>query len=140
MAVHTESRAFGRMTVEGERRAALIEATTALEVAIADFCRSPNGKYRYGARVPRAEKSASNLLTEIGKTIMLQYVFPVLFEEEEFPGDLIKKCIDANTTRNNIIHNRQRDVAPDEVEEYLTAIRDACTSLHAFTQAAPCSE
>jgi hypothetical protein len=121
----------------GSDRAALTEAASALEAAVHHFARSP----RAGALLPSSlrerlgDGSLSTLADRdhLGFSRFVSYLLPILLPEEELPSALLRRCRDAIEQRNQIVHGEQRQVDPDRLKQFLTAVRTLCETLMRWT-------
>jgi len=114
----------------GHRRAALMEAVSALEVAISQFSQrvKPDEWSTQLANRTTAERFQSHV-NHIGMTCTISYLLPVLYPEEKLPGALLASCRNAIEERNAIVHRGQRDVEEKQLNEYLDSIRQLCAIL-----------
>lgn len=119
----------------GYSRSALTEAVTALEVAINTFGKSPEAQQKlagiFGERVgvPRLAKQIDHL----GLSGSLNYLLPILLDEELLPRQTLTGCQEAVAERQNVVHTGQRDV--NAIDRYIASIRACCSVLLAFSQA-----
>lgn len=118
----------------GHRRSALTEATTALEAAISEFSNQPKAEEAFGPRTSERMNATSlkNWIEHMGLSGTIHYLFPVIFPEEKMPTDILTNCQEAILQRQNVVHNRQRDVQEDRLSVYLEAIRKMCRLLQAY--------
>lgn len=124
-----------RLASQGLRRNALVDAVTALEVALNDFARNaPDGRL---ARFQPAIESqhVSALIEKVGLRGAFGVAIPLLLAEEEFPADLLGRCRTAIEKRNMIVHQGARDVDPVELNELLAALKHACCVLTTLNRA-----
>lgn len=115
----------------GSRRAALLDAVTALEISISEFSQSPNARRAFGDIVSR-RMDITSLKTQIdrlGNSSTIKYLFPVIFSENTMPTETLKICSDAIDERNNVIHNGQRDVSSKKIHKYIDAMDQVCRKL-----------
>lgn len=121
----------------GHRRSALAEAMTALEVAISRFSRSPDADSEFGSLF--AERlgldSLKGQIRRLGLTATLNYLFPLIFPEDQLPIEVLRSCQEANTQRQNVVHEGQRDVDERKLNLYLRAIRKMCSILDKYSHA-----
>ena len=121
----------------GHRRSALTEAVTALEVAIANFSRSPNAEQAFGSLasermdIPSLKKSVDHL----GLSCTIRYLFPRIFSADKVPTAVLRECQEAIDERQNVVHNGQRDVKEAKLSKYVTAIRTMCRLLESYQAA-----
>jgi hypothetical protein len=110
------------------RRAALVEAVTALEVAIADFAKRPKAQEAFGPVL--AERfdtpSLKAQVDHLGLSGAIRYLLAVIFPPDRLPTALLRDCQQAVEERNNVVHRGQRDVAKDKLLPYLASIRELC--------------
>jgi hypothetical protein len=80
------------LEADGQRRSALTEAITALEVALYEFARHPNAERAFGPLL--AERiSASSLLHQVkhmGLTGSVSYLLPVILTEADLPKGVVQ--------------------------------------------------
>jgi hypothetical protein len=115
----------------GQRRNSLAEAITALEISIADFCRAPNAERLLKPEIQERLNISSlkDVSKRLGLTSSINYLFPILFTEEQLPTTILRTCQSAIIERQNIVHNGQRDVKPGKLMGYLSSIRQMCAIL-----------
>lgn len=126
----------------GLRRTALVDAVTALEVAISDFAKSPRSDRAFGRTLAdrMAVGSLKSQVEHMGVSGTVRYLFPVIFPEEVVPGDLLKACQRAVDERNNVVHNGQRDVEEKRVLRAVSSIKKLCRVLRQLTESEPPGE
>lgn len=98
---------------KGYRRSALIEAVSALEIAVYSFCQNPNLNELMKPPEITNRIDYENLKSQsehLGFSGSIRYLIPLLFPPEILPNKFLYKCYEAIQIRNNVIHNRQRDV------------------------------
>jgi hypothetical protein len=82
---------FARMD---HRRAALVEAVTALEVAISEFAKSPKAQEAFGSVL--AERfdtpSLKSQVEHLGLSGGVRYLLAVIFSPERLPTNLLRAC------------------------------------------------
>ncbi|AZG76339.1 hypothetical protein [Methylocystis rosea] len=114
---------------QGNRRNALVEAVTALEVALGKFTRRVDAgaleRFRPGLEVA----SIKSLREKVGFRGSFGIVIPLLFSEAEFPAALLETCREAIDLRNNVVHNGKRDVNSDLLWKMISAIESSCRIL-----------
>jgi hypothetical protein len=116
----------------GRRRNALIEAVTALEVAINNFGRAfknelPQSITSILTRVNM--QSLPKYINHLGLEATCHYLLPLLIAEDIFGKNSFQICWDAINERNNVVHNGQRDIDPKKLPIYLTTVRNLCETL-----------
>lgn len=120
----------------GHRRSALTEAITALEVAASHFSRNPDTVSELGSRY--AERLGLSTLkgqvSRLGLTATLNYLFPLIFTEDQLPTRVLKPCQEAINQRQNVVHQGQRDVDDKKLNLYLRSIRQLCSILDQYSQ------
>jgi hypothetical protein len=118
---------------EEHRRAALTEATTALEVAVYEFAASPDADQAFGKRFAKrlGVNTLGNQVDRFGLRGTVRYLLPLLFSEEQLPTEVLKGCQAAIDDRQNVVHNGQRDVGAAKLGLYLRSIRRLCDILGA---------
>jgi hypothetical protein len=119
----------------GRRRTALVEAVTALEVAISEFAKSPLANEAFGKTLAGRmdTDSLKAQVDHMGNSGTIKYLFPVIFPEDQLPNDLLKACQKAVEERNNVVHNGQRDVGQKKVLNYVISIERLCGVLRGYT-------
>ena len=117
----------------GERRVALTEAVSALDIAIAQFAERATPE-KWTATVAGRASAAhfKNHVEHLGMTCTVEYLLPIIFSEEQVSASILKSCLDAINERNTVIHRGQRDVDSDKLRGYLHAIRELCHKLRQF--------
>jgi len=118
------------------RRAALVEAVTALEVAISEFSKSPKAQEAFGSLL--AERfdtpSLKTQVEHLGLSGGVRYLLAVILSPEQLPTHLLRSCQQAVEERNNVVHRGQRDVAEDRLRAYLDSIRQVCSILALYRE------
>jgi hypothetical protein len=113
---------------EGHGRSAIIEAVSALEIAVSSF--SKKGKLdRLVTNDLLSRFDASQLQSQVkhmGFSGSLSYLFPILFPDEVLPIKILKHCQEVIQLRNNIVHNGQRDVVEKEARSLVASVRQTC--------------
>lgn len=119
----------------GHRRSAVIEATTALEVALVNFSKKPNfEKFDLPTDIGRIDiANLGNQIKHSGTSLSIRYLLPILFKEEVLSTELLSKCQQAITVRNNIIHKGQRDIKTDLAKELILALKKCSEILMEYT-------
>ena len=119
----------------GHRRSAVIEATTALEVALVNFSKNPNfEKFDFPTDIGRIDiANLGNQRKHLGFSASIRYLLPILFKEEVLSTELLNKCQTAIVARNNIIHEGQRDIKTDLAEELILALKQCSEILMEYT-------
>jgi hypothetical protein len=111
-------------------RAALIEAVSALEIAVTQFVSKSNSADWFYQNPERfGVDSIEQHREHLGFSGTMSYLFPMIFTEEQVPTTTLKDCREAIAERNNVIHSGQRTVSPDKLSRYLKAIRQICDFL-----------
>ena len=113
----------------GHRRSAITEAVTALEVAVFDFARRQEDVLDATISSRVNVSSLKNWIEHMGLSGTLNYLFPLIFSEEQIPSDVLGGCQEAIQQRQNVVHNGQRDVREDTLSLCLHSIRSACRLL-----------
>jgi hypothetical protein len=120
----------------------LVDAVTALEVAISDFAKSPLPDRAFGRTLAdrMAVGSLKAQVEHMGVSGTIRYLFPVIFPDDAVPGDLLKACQRAVDERNNVVHNGQRDVEEKRVLKSVTSIEKLCRILRHLMESEPPEE
>lgn len=124
------------LTATGHRRSAIIEAVTALEIAVNSFSKAPSlDSILDRDIVERVDgKSFANQVDHLGFSTTVKYLLPIVFKEEVLPKELLKHCQEAITIRGSVVHHGQRDVAEIIVTPLIRAIKKTCIILRQYTQ------
>ena len=120
---------------DGFRRSAVIEAVTALEVALSRFAESPHLDMLDAdllARVPA--ESLKPQVEHLGFTGSFKYLIPLLFNDTLASRELLERCWEAIDVRQAVVHHGQRDVDESRVRGLLNAIRTMCGLLQRLTR------
>ena len=121
------------LAAEGNRRNALVEAVTALEVSLSEFakkCQLDVVK-RFGEGV--GAENVQALISKVGLRGAFAFALPLLFTETRFPRSLLEQCRAAIDKRNNIVHRGARGLDEDELRKVISAIEMASTILEEAT-------
>lgn len=123
-----------RLAENGHTRSALTEAVTALEVAVHEFGRDNNANLTFGSIMASrlGTQTLKKQIEDMGLTGTINYLFPVIFTEEQMPKELLESCQNAITERQNVVHNGQRQVDRKKLYSFLASIRKMCTILNKF--------
>lgn len=120
---------------KGHSRSALTEGVTALEVAVADFAKDFKANKLSKQLSERIDiSSLKKYLERVGLTGTINYVFPVLFSEEQMSKELLKDCQEAINQRQNVVHGGQREVQEDNLLRFLSSIRKMCSILRTYRE------
>jgi hypothetical protein len=119
----------------GFRRSALIEAVSALEIAVVNFSKAPRwDKIVAPDIVGRIDtRSLASQVEHLGFSGTLRYLIPILVDREILPSELLSNCYDALMERHNIIHNGQRDIPKKKLLPLIMAVRQVCGTLENLT-------
>jgi hypothetical protein len=120
----------------GYRRSAIIEAITALEVAVTRFADAPEiDSFLETSISSRVDVSAlGNQVEHLGLSGTMRYLLPLLFSDSLLPTSLVSQCQQAIRIRGNVVHQGQRDIDPEILMPMLKSIRDTCNILASFTK------
>jgi hypothetical protein len=120
-----------RLARIGHTRSALSEAITALEVAIHEFARNSRAGNIFDPLLANRMgiDSLKNQINHLGLSGTVNYLFPVLFSEEQMPTEILKTCQEAIFQRQNVVHQGQRGVNPQKLALYLASVRKICLIL-----------
>jgi hypothetical protein len=112
----------------------LTEAVTALEVAISEFVNRPDVEKALKPLMTERMNVASlkNWYKRIGLSGTVNYLFPLIFLEDKLPTEILKGCQKAVKERQNVVHNKQRDVSKDKLIIYINSIKRLCWILEEF--------
>lgn len=122
-----------RLASQGARRNALVDAVTAIEVAVNKFARGLHADRLARFRPGLEPTSAPALFAKVGLRGAFGVALPLLLTEEEFPEELLQHCRAAIEKRNAIVHQGSRDVDQTELAKFLSAAKRACELLEHFS-------
>lgn len=118
----------------GHGPAALTEAVTALEVAVARFAARPASNRIFEALRGRLDvQSLSKQVKRLGLSGTMRYLLPVLLPESVLPRGVLEDCWKAIDQRQCVVHKGQREVEADVLRRSLAAIRRLCKVLEGAT-------
>jgi hypothetical protein len=117
------------------RRSAVIEAVSALEMAVDQFCKFPaHHLLRSDVELrPKILKSLHSQSEHLGFSTTFKYLIPLLLGPNQLPNDLLSSCNDAIDTRNQLVRGGQRDVSPERASTLVQSVRSACLVLRGLT-------
>jgi hypothetical protein len=111
-------------------RASLIEAVSALEIAVTQFVsKSDSADWFYKDKERFGVESIEEHRKHLGFTATVSYLFPMIFTDEQVPTATLMDCREAIAERNNVVHSGQRSVNPEKLERYLKSMRQLCEFL-----------
>jgi hypothetical protein len=117
-------------------RSAMIEAVTALEVALNAFAARPRLEdallKTYVERL--GLKSFKSVVEHLGFTASWTYLIPLILQAPVLPSEVVRGCCEAINQRQNIVHNGQRTVKDEIMMRSLHDIRIACKVLSDLTE------
>lgn len=120
----------------GYRRSAIIEALSALEIAVYEFSKAP--KLEQLLTTNLANRIDANSLNQqvkhLGFSGTIRYLVPVLFSAEVLPREVLDKCYQAIQVRNNVVHNGQRDVKVKQSDDLIAGVSRLCKVLIEYTK------
>jgi hypothetical protein len=118
---------------QDQARTAVIEAVSALEIAVGNFAdRSKAADWFYGSSERFGVATLKAHRRHLGFTATVSYLFPLIFTEEQVQAATLRDCREAIEERNNIVHNGQRTVKPEKMDRYLESVRRLCEFLRAL--------
>lgn len=122
------------LAANGQRRSALTEAVTALEVALYTFARHPDAERAFAPRLAqRINGSLRHQIEHMGLTGSISFLLPVILSESQLPEQVIQGCQEAIAQRQNVVHQGQRDVQTENLRTSIAAIRSMCDLLESLT-------
>lgn len=74
-------------------------------------------------------RSLAKQVEHIGLTGTINYLFPVIFTEEQVSTELLQGCREAIEQRGNVVHGGQREVNDERLLYFLASIRKICVLL-----------
>ncbi len=112
----------------------MIEAVSALEVAILEFSKNPNYlRFMDSETIERiAQKSLASQVQNLGLRGTIRFLFPIIFKSDIMPGNVLIDCQRAVDIRNNVVHNGQRRVDSNEIWRILRSIKRMCLLLEDY--------
>jgi hypothetical protein len=119
----------------GNFRSAVIEAVTALEVAVSKFGKSPNIEVlESSVQVNRIDiNNLKGQIEHMGFSCSIRYLIPMLISKEDLAQTTLDKCFQALEVRNNVVHQGQRDVKADLTNEIINEVSACCNVLDRYT-------
>ncbi len=119
----------------GFRRSAIIEGVAALEVAISGFARDPKAE-AFSGRLSEDmnKKSLKTQIEHLGISGTIRYLFPLLFDKDKLPAEVLRRCQEAYDIRGNVVHHGQREVDEISVQTTLQSLRQMCEILKSYTK------
>ena len=113
------------------KRAALTEAITALEVAVNLFAANPNVSLIFSEKLSSRMgiKGLKNQVDHMGLSGTINYLFPVLFSEDQVSSSILTTCQKALEVRGNVVHNGQREIESKKLITFINGIRQLCEIL-----------
>lgn len=113
---------------EGHRRSAMIEAASALEIAVFKFSKKGKlDKLVNGDLSSRFDaKHLQSQIEHIGFSGSVSFLLPILFPPEVLPTEILNHCQEVIRIRNNVVHNGQRDVQEAIARPLIASIRRTC--------------
>lgn len=123
------------LMARGQSRSAITEAVTALEVALYKFASSPNAEHlaNTGSEFRRDLSGIKSRIDRLGLTASVAYLLPILLPRDVLSDDILKDVGDAISARQNVVHNGQRQVAPNDLARYMKGLRSICETLQALS-------
>lgn len=127
------------LAANGYRRNAIIEAVTALEIAVSRFAHSPKLNELVSSEIARRMDTVSlrSQVEHLGFSASIRFLLPLLFGEELLPCAVINQCQRAVAIRGNVVHEGQRDIEESTIWPLLQGIRAACAILMRYTRGRP---
>ncbi|NTU74035.1 hypothetical protein HGB07_07820 [Candidatus Roizmanbacteria bacterium] len=115
----------------GNRRSALIDLITAIELVLDKFGKEFKWEKNIGQVLSKRieTKNLCKLIDKLGISGSINYLLPILLPEEILPTKIIQSCRLAIQTRNSIIHHGQRDVDKHKLFIWIKHIREFCQIL-----------
>ncbi len=108
------------------RTNALIDGVTALEISISDFAKSPNlDQIKFEHLLKRINvNSLENALKHLGFSRFVQYLLPLILDEKIIAKMELETINNALVSRNNVVHNGQRELDESKSIKYLVSIKN----------------
>ena len=114
---------------KGLRRSAILEAVSAMELAISSFVNAPNLEHETLNAGIRGIKDLKKTQKELGLNKTIKILLPILFNESHLGDDIISGCIKAYEDRNNVAHNGMRDISEVALRAHIDNITNLCSLL-----------
>lgn len=117
-------------------RSSVIEAVTALEVSVSNFGSNPDLELLSTNFVQNRidMTNIGNQIKHLGFSGSIRYLIPLLFSDKILPHNVLLTCYKALEVRNNVVHQGQRNVSSNLVEEVLRGVSFCCTVLDEHTK------
>ena len=113
----------------GNLRSAVVEAATALEVALNSFARYASPRLLKRIAPELETKSVKALVDKLGFRGSFALAIPMLLVEEEFPRTTLSRCRTLIDLRNNVVHQGMRELQEKQVVQSIAAADQACGHL-----------
>jgi len=120
---------------EGYERASILEAVSALEIRLYNFARDQDilpDRLKKGLESDRLSK----LIEKVGLRGAFGVVIPFLFSDDEMPLAILEQCRIAIETRNNVVHQGQREIGEQKLRPMLVAIEECCSRFDLLSERA----
>ncbi len=74
-------------------------------------------------------KGLKNQVDHMGLSGTINYLFPVLFSEDQVSSSILTTCQKALEVRGNVVHNGQREIESKKLITFINGIRQLCEIL-----------
>ena len=116
------------------RRSAVIEAVSALEVALSNYARSPDISSLTSELRERIDvKNFHQQVGHLGLKGTVGYLLPLILSSQQLSTETLQNCQEAVEVRNTVIHRGQRDINTGKAHKFVRSIKDACDVLTSLT-------
>jgi len=126
------------LAVQMHTRSSIIDAITALEVALNRFAASPYIEHEilqaHSKRL--GVQSLKSMVDHLGLTGSCQYLLPLIVPESLLPNETLKGCWEAIALRQTVVHQGQREVRKESLTRCLKHVRKTCQVLATLTRSA----
>jgi hypothetical protein len=120
---------------EERRRSAIVEAISALELAVVRFSQAPklDGLRTHDESIRIDIERLRIQVEHLGFSGTVKYLLPLLFPPEILATDILKKSQEAIEIRNTVIHNGRRDIDENIIRPLISSVRRTCEILLTYT-------
>jgi hypothetical protein len=124
---------------KGDHRSAVVEAVSAMEVALHQFAKSDKAGRRWESKF-RGRVTISKLsghVEKLGLSKSVAYLLPLLFSARALPKEAIEQATAAIDARNSVAHHGQRSLSAHTVQKHIAVMHQLCGLLEGFADDTP---
>jgi hypothetical protein len=111
-------------------RSAVIEAVTALEVAVNDFAANPRIESLVDFAPGRASlENLKNRVEHLKFSTSVMFLIPLLIDSETLPQQVLDNAIQAIQARNILVHKGQRSISEAKARQHVESTLQLCQIL-----------